>query len=223
MDEIDEQNVPDEELLVTPFNRLYDELPKDVLFEIALHMNGPTLRNFCRSNQRASRICSDPYFRDSWIKYNDKLTFKQRQDIDNIIDDMVDTIIRSNHFYVDKTDLYRIKKDIRENFRAIIGRDLRQLIYALMNFFIEEVKLVRARINSPTVRTSSFDYYFDNFFDQKEIYDIFRKHFPVIEEEYLYSIVIDSIYDILKILGIPILAFYPKRNNFDLLAESIHP
>ena len=107
------------------------ELPKDVLFEIALHLDGVDLRNFCRSNQKASRICSDPYFRDTWIKYHDQLSFEQRQTIDAMLDRLIDNVIDILMDYSDfeyPTYIDFLKDNIKEDFRKNIGRDLRSYI-----------------------------------------------------------------------------------------------
>ena len=120
-----------------------DDLPKDVLFSIALQMDGLTLRKFCQSNQRASRICSDPYFRDTWIRYHDQLTFDQRNKIDNIIDQITEKLIEEAENMSDEAinlsdeDINRIKKIIREKYRTLIGRDLRPFILENFPKYIE--------------------------------------------------------------------------------------
>ena len=119
------------------YYNIYDELPRDVLFEIALRVDGSTLRNFAQSNQRASRICSDPYFRNTWIRYHNQLTFKQRQDIDNILDDMVDSLI--SMYLLEYEDIDSIKLKIKKEFRINFGRDLRYYLLNLMQIYLDQI------------------------------------------------------------------------------------
>ena len=109
-----------------------DDLPRDILFSMALQMDGPTLRKFCRSHKRANTICTNPYFQDAWIRYHDQLTFDQRDKIDNIIDQITEKIIEEAEINLSNEDINRIKKIIKEKYRTIIGRDLRPFI--LKNF-----------------------------------------------------------------------------------------
>ena len=130
---------------------LEDNLPKDVLFSIALRMDGPTLRNFCQSHKRANAICLDPYFQDAWIRYHDQLTFDQRDKIDNIIDQITEKLIEEADFEIksmseesvismSNEDIKQIKKTIRDKYRTTIGRDLRPFILAEFFEYLEYIR-----------------------------------------------------------------------------------
>ena len=154
---------------------LNSEIPWDVLFKIALHLKGTDLRNFCRSNKKASRICSDPYFRNAWSKYHDHLTFEQRQAIDISIDDAVD---KSIDLLIEETDYEYptyadfLKENIREDFRTKIGRDMRIYIlkhppldiiqkYTIISILTNKLATILMDYLPHGMEGSMSDYFFD--------------------------------------------------------------
>lgn len=190
-----------------------EQLPRDVLFEIALNMDAPTLRNFCRSNKKASRICADPYFRDAWVKYHDQLTFEQRQAIDNVIDRAVDELMETTDYIVDDIDI--IKKDIKENFRIKIGRDLRQLLLQHIPLYFKNLRDIHPKYGILIAQDFN-DFLNYLFFGEIDVNPIFTDLLPVVDDnDDVDNIINNAMDDILKINGIY------KINDFEELVQAL--
>lgn len=194
-----------------------EQLPRDVLFEIALHMDAPTLRKFCRSDRRASRICSDPYFRDVWLRYHDQLSLQQRREIDAVIDRIVEDLINDAGFIPSDEDLIKIKKSTREKFKTIIGRDLRPIIVqALPN----RIQAAIAAVIYRSATWPNFRATVDAYLRHEGIYEIFNNVYKYFSDVYVdspnfFPIVINGITDILSING------FTDLENFEQIAQNI--
>lgn len=191
------------------YYNIYDELPRDVLFEIALNMDGSTLRNFCQSNKKASRICSDPYFRNTWIRYHNQLTFKQRQDIDNILDDVVDSLI--SMYLLEYEDIDSIKRKIKEEFRIEFGRDLRYYLLNLMRIYL-------AQIGRHWLLYPKFADFIESYVDVHGLIDIFINHMELKNfymPDKIRSDIFNMFEDILAINGISM------TSTFEELAQAL--
>lgn len=194
-----------------------NELPRDVLFEIALRMDKSTLRKFCQSNQRIHKICSDPYFKDTWLRYHDQLSLQQRKEIDAVLDRIVEDLIKDAGLVLLDTDLIKIKKLIREKFRTIIGRDLRHIIVRALRHFLEmQIEAnVYGYYPSPILRTSV-----NRVLRHDGIYNVFNdiyQNFPDISTDgpNFLDIISNGISDILIING------FTDLEDFEQIVQNI--
>ena len=150
-----------------------------------LDLDGPSLRNFCRFNRRAGRLCSDPYFRNAWIQYHDELTFQQRQDIDNILDKTVDGIVELANLEYGKDELDQIKKEIRENFRTKIGRDIKRFILKIMPSFFESSERVRRKYGGTNIL--DLPSYLSHLFDEIGLDNLFLEPLNLSMSDYSFT------------------------------------
>lgn len=221
-----------------------EDLHNDALFEIALRMDGPSLRKFCLSNKRANKICQNLYFRDSWIRYHDQLTFNQRNAIDNILDETVETLVNYSLYNLSNEDKSLIKQIVRNRFRTEIGRDLRKIIVKHIPEFIRLVYMARHGKVSDLIRSmplhflSNFKYFIHRILSNEyDIADIMSKDLPRIEDidSYMdevnaFSIIdqmIDRIFEINGILDLNdfenLVDVIPELKQYELEWYSLFP